>query len=143
MWIGEFSETAGLNVATVPFYVRTGLLRPKQGSVGGARPYMEFSQKDVRTVSAIRTGQAMGMSLAEIKLLVSERRAGGKDRMLQAMIAQRDRLNERAVELSAILQFVDAKIRWLHRGAVGTPPELSIDGRIHAARVKNRTSARP
>ncbi|WP_073468704.1 MerR family transcriptional regulator [Rhizobacter sp. OV335] len=125
MWIGEFSERAGLNVATVRFYVRSGLLHPRQGSVGGARPYMEFSEKDLRNLGAIRAGQAMGMSLSEIKLLVSERRAGGRDRMLQAMLAQQEKLNERAEELSAMQKFVDAKISWLRGGAIGAPPELS------------------
>ena len=142
MWIGEFSETAGLNVATVRFYVRSGLLQPSQGSVGGTRPYMEFSQKDLRTLSAIRAGQAMGMSLAEIKLLVSERRAGGRDRMLRAMIVQRDKLNERVREVSAMLQFVEAKIRWLRAGGIGTPPEPSISGKISAASAPPRVKPR-
>ena len=101
MWIGEFSQAAGLNLATVRFYVRSGLLHPRPGSVGGSRPYMEFSQKDLRTLNSIRAGQALGMSLAEIKLLASERRAGGKQRMLQAMIAQRDKLARQAADRAA------------------------------------------
>lgn len=126
MWIGEFAQVAGLNVAAVRFYVRLGLLHPRPGSVGGSRPYMEFSQKDLRTVKAIRAGQAMGMSLAEIKLLASERRVGGKQRMLQAMIAQRDKLQERATELEALRQFIVAKIAWLRSGAAGQPSELEM-----------------
>jgi len=126
MWIGEFSQAAGLNLATVRFYVRSGLLHPRPGSVGGSRPYMEFSQKDLRTLNSIRAGQALGMSLAEIKLLASERRAGGKQRMLQAMIAQRDKLARQAAELEALRQFVDAKIAWLRSGAAGSPPELAM-----------------
>jgi DNA-binding transcriptional MerR regulator len=126
MWIGEFSKVAGLNVATIRFYVRSGLLRPRPGSAGGSRPYMEFSQNDLRTLNAIRAGQTMGMSLAEIKRLASERRAGGKHRMLQALIAQRDKLQEQANDLEALRQFVDAKISWLRSGAVGSPPELAM-----------------
>ena len=38
MWIAEFSEAAGLSVATVRFYVRQGLLTPGAGVAGGARP---------------------------------------------------------------------------------------------------------
>lgn len=129
MWIGEFSEKAGLNVATVRFYVRSGLLHPRKTSSSGVRPYMEFSQKDLSVVRAIRAGQAMGMSLAEIKLLASERRAGGKARMLEAMICQCDRLKMRADEIAAMQNFVDAKIAWLRGGALGTPPELAIVGR--------------
>lgn len=111
MWIGEFSQAAGLNVATVRFYVRSGLLHPRLGSVGGSRPYMEFSQKDLRTLNAIRAGQAMGMSLAEIKLLASERRVGGKQQMLQAMTAQRDKLELTAGTLTPKLSDRMADIR--------------------------------
>ena len=142
MWIGEFANAAGLNVATVRFYVRSGLLQPRQGSVGGTRPYMEFSEKDLRTLSAIRAGQAMGMSLAEIKRLSASVRAGGRERMLQAMIVQRDRLGDRAKEVSAMLQFVDAKIRWLRRGGIGKPPEPSAAGDSMTMSQTSKSKAR-
>jgi DNA-binding transcriptional MerR regulator len=84
----------------------------------------------------------MGMSLAEIKLVVSERRAGGRERMLQAMIVQRDKLNDRADELSAMLRFVDAKILWLRGGAIGTPPEPSVSGDVLAMSRAPKSNAR-
>ncbi len=123
MWIAEFSQQAGLSVATVRFYMRNGLLQPKTGLAGGTRPYLEFSPRDLRLVAAIRAGQAMGMSLAEIQLLMNERRAGGRGRMLQAMVARRDRLRQQQKELAAMLRFVDTKIAWLQAGAPGVPPE--------------------
>ena len=125
MWIGEFSEAAGLSVGTVRFYVKSGLLHPKLGATGGSRPYMYFSQKDLRVVGAIRTGQSMGMSLIEIKALVDERRAAGTGRkkMLQTMTAHRVTLGQRVAELEALIQFVDAKIVWLQGGGVGPAPE--------------------
>jgi DNA-binding transcriptional MerR regulator len=125
MWIAEFSQAAGLNVATVRFYVRTGLLRPKLDSAGGSRPYMHFSQRDLRLVAAIRAGQALGMSLAEIKSLMDARRAGGtgKGKMLQTLTAQREKLGRRVTELEALIQFVDAKIQWLRSDSFGPPPE--------------------
>lgn len=117
MWIGEFSEVAGLSVGTVRFYVRTGLLHPKVGAAGGSRPYLDFSPRDLRLVAAIRAGQALGMSLDEIKSLVDERRAGGgQGKMLQAMTVQRERLGRRAAEVEALIRFVDAKISWLRAG---------------------------
>ncbi|MEZ2298376.1 MerR family transcriptional regulator [Variovorax sp. RCC_210] len=123
MWIAEFSQAAGLNVATVRFYVRQGLLTPSAGMAGGARPYLEFSPRDMRIVAAIRAGQAMGMSLADIKLLMNERRAGGRKVMLQTMVAQREKLSRQAKELAAMVRFIDAKISWLRAGASGAPPE--------------------
>jgi DNA-binding transcriptional MerR regulator len=141
MWIAEFSEAAGLNVATVRFYVRQGLLAPGSGVAGGARPYLEFSPRDLRIVAAIRAGQAMGMSLAEIKLLVTERRAGGRNAMLKAMQAQRDKLGRQAKELAAMVRFIDAKILWLRDGASGVPPEPPKVGAAAGAKRASRRGA--
>jgi DNA-binding transcriptional MerR regulator len=125
MWIKEFSQAAGLSVGTVRFYVRSGLLHPRLGTAGGSRPYLEFSEKDLRLIAAIKAGQALGMSLTEIKSLLDERRAGGagKTRMLQTMTAHRQKLSQRATELEALIRFVDAKILWLRVGSSGPMPE--------------------
>ncbi|MDB6002562.1 MAG: MerR family transcriptional regulator [Rhizobacter sp.] len=125
MWIKEFSQAAGLSVGTVRFYVRSGLLHPRLGTAGGSRPYLEFSEKDLRLIAAIKAGQALGMSLTEIKSLVDERRAGGagRTRMLQTMTAHRQKLSQRATELEALIRFVDAKILWLRGGSSGPMPE--------------------
>jgi len=94
MWIGQFSAKVELSVATVRFYVRAGLFKPKLGPTGGSRPYLKFSQRDLRLVGAIRMGQAMGLSLCEIKLLIDERRTGGRERMLETMTDLRGRLHK-------------------------------------------------
>ncbi|WP_081502630.1 helix-turn-helix domain-containing protein [Variovorax sp. CF313] len=125
MWIKEFSESAGLPVATVRFYVKSKLLHPKLGTAGGSRPYMEFSEKDLWLTAAIKAGQALGISLAEIKSLIDERRGGDrtKAKLLQTMISHRQRLSQRATEVAALIQFVDAKISWLRGGSSGPMPE--------------------
>jgi len=123
MWIGAFAEAAGLSVATVRFYVRSGLLHPGTGAAGASRPYLDFSEKDLRRVAAIKAGQALGMSLAEIKSLIDERRAGrSAEKMLRAMTTHRANLARRAEELSALLRFVDAKIAWLRDGGASPMP---------------------
>lgn len=141
MWIAEFSQAAGLNVATVRFYVRQGLLTPSAGMAGGARPYLEFSPRDLRIVAAVRAGQAMGMSLADIKLLMNERRAGGRKVMLQTMVAQREKLGRQAKELAAMVRFIDAKISWLRAGASGAPPEPPRVGAAAGAKRASRARA--
>lgn len=124
MWIGEFSEAAGLPVGTVRFYVRSGLLHPRLGAAGGSRPYLEFSARDLRLVASIRAGQALGLSLTEIRSLMDERRAGGGSaKMLQTLTLQREKLRQRAAELEALIDFVDAKIGWLQAGRAGPVPE--------------------
>ncbi len=123
MWIAEFSRRAGLRVTTVRHYVREGLLAPGSGRAGGSRPYLEFTEADLRLVAAIRAGQSLGLSLEEIGQLVARRRSGRGDAgLLKAMLRQRHKLRLRADELESMLSFLDRKIAWLEAGAVGPPP---------------------
>lgn len=132
MWIAEFARRAGVKPTTVRHYLREGLLSPHTGLAGGSRPYLEFTEADLRLLSAIQAGQALGLSLPEIKLLIGERRSGsGQARMLKALTAQRDKLRGRALELQAMLAFLDRKIAWLEKGAKGPPPSNAT---THAAR---------
>jgi MerR family Zn(II)-responsive transcriptional regulator of zntA len=127
MWIAEFARRAGVKPTTVRHYLREGLLSPRTGLAGGSRPYLEFTEADLRRLSAIQAGQALGLSLPEIKLLIGERRSGsGHARMLKALTAQRDTLRGRALELQAMLAFLDRKIAWLEAGAKGPPPSHAV-----------------
>ncbi|MDR6768205.1 DNA-binding transcriptional MerR regulator [Acidovorax delafieldii] len=128
MWIAEFARRAGVKQTTIRHYLREGLLSPRPGLAGGSRPYLEFTESDLRLLSAIQAGQALGLSLPEIKLLIGERRAAsGQARMLKALTAQRDKLRSRALELQAMLTFLDRKIAWLETGAKGPPPSHAGD----------------
>lgn len=127
MWIAEFAQRAGVKATTVRHYLREGLLAPRTGLAGGSRPYLEFTDADLRLLSAIQAGQALGLSLQEIKLLIDERRSGGGSaRTIKALSAQREKLRGRAVELQAMLAFLDRKIAWLEAGAKGPPPSHAI-----------------
>lgn len=127
MWIAEFARRAGVKPTTVRHYLREGLLSPRTGLAGGSRPYLEFTEADLRRLSAIQAGQALGLSLPEIKLLIGERHSGsGHARMLKALTAQRDTLRGRALALQAMLAFLDRKIAWLEAGAKGPPPSHAV-----------------
>jgi DNA-binding transcriptional MerR regulator len=127
MWITEFAQRAGVKPTTVRHYLREGLLTPRAGAAGGARPYLEFTEADLRRLSAIQAGQALGMSLQEIRLLIAERRTGrGGPRMLEALLLHRERLRDRARDLQTMLEFLDRKIAWLKSGAEGPPPAHGI-----------------
>ncbi|MET3460359.1 DNA-binding transcriptional MerR regulator [Variovorax sp. 1133] len=39
---------------TVRHYLREGLLSPRTGPAGGSRPYLEFTESDLRLLSAIQ-----------------------------------------------------------------------------------------
>lgn len=123
MWIAEFARRAGVKPTTVRHYVREGLLTPRTGLAGGSRPYLEFTEADLRLLAAIRAGQSLGMTLTEISMLVAERRAGnGGTKMLAVMRQQRERLRRNAADLRNMLGFLDRKIAWLEAGAHGPAP---------------------
>jgi Hg(II)-responsive transcriptional regulator len=67
---GEFAKRAGVNVETLRFYERRGLLPmpPRQAS-----GYREYPPGDVRRIRFIKRAQELGFSLGEIRDLLSLR----------------------------------------------------------------------
>jgi len=67
MLIGKLAGAAGVNIQTIRFYEREGLLRPPQRSHAG---YRNYEAGDLEQVQFIRRCQELGFSLAEIKQLM-------------------------------------------------------------------------
>jgi len=61
--VGEVAEKAGVNVETLRYYERRGLLPPPERTPSGHRRYGE---ETVRLLGAIKEAQAVGFTLAEI-----------------------------------------------------------------------------
>lgn len=61
--IGAFAKAAGVNVETIRFYQRKGLLPEPDKPHGGIRRYGET---DVRRVRFVKSAQRLGFSLDEI-----------------------------------------------------------------------------
>jgi MerR family copper efflux transcriptional regulator len=127
MLIAQFARRAGMSTDTVRYYVRLGLLRPDSSGNGGARPYQVFTAEHLLAARFIRTAQSLGMPLKEVSAISQERRSGGmsKDRSIQVLSAQLERLASKAAELAAMRAYLEAKIEWLAGGEKGPPPELS------------------
>ncbi len=71
MTIGQAARAAGVNVETIRYYERRGLvLRPPKPAGGGFRHY---SPGTVRCIRFIKDAQGIGFSLAEISELLSLR----------------------------------------------------------------------
>jgi DNA-binding transcriptional MerR regulator len=62
--IGEVAERAGVNVETLRYYERRGLLPEPPRSEGGHR---EYGADAIRFVRAVKEAQSLGFSLAEIE----------------------------------------------------------------------------
>lgn len=65
--IGAFAKAAGVNVETIRFYQRKGLLAQPQRPHGGIRRY---GQADVARLQFMKTAQRLGFSLNEIAELL-------------------------------------------------------------------------
>ena len=74
MRVGEIAERAGVNVETLRYYERRGLLPAPERTPSGHRRYDE---ETVRLLRAIKEAQAVGFTLAEIaEYLRATRRSG-------------------------------------------------------------------
>jgi MerR family copper efflux transcriptional regulator len=70
MRIGELAERAGVNVQTVRYYERRGLLDDPRGRGSG---YREYTEATLARLRFIRRAQELGFTLAEIGELLALR----------------------------------------------------------------------
>src|SRR5262245_36438332 len=86
MWIGETAKEAGVNVQTLRYYERRGLMpRPARRGSG----YREYSAETVRVVRFIKRAQELGFSLDEIAELVRLRGVKRAERQRVRAIGER------------------------------------------------------
>jgi DNA-binding transcriptional MerR regulator len=67
MRIGELARLSGLNIQTLRFYEREGLMLEPPRSMSG---YRFFEKHDLERVQFIRTCQGLGFTLRDIKQLI-------------------------------------------------------------------------
>ena len=72
MHIGELAKQAGLNIQSVRFYERKGLLPPPPRSASGYRCY---GGRELETIRFIKRAQSLGFTLQEIAQLLELHRS--------------------------------------------------------------------
>jgi Hg(II)-responsive transcriptional regulator len=75
--IGQVARQAGVNVQTLRYYERRGLLQPPQRSEAGRRQY---PLETVRLIRFVKRAQDLGFTLKEIEELIALREIRGRDR---------------------------------------------------------------
>jgi MerR family mercuric resistance operon transcriptional regulator len=75
--IGQVARQAGVNVQTLRYYERRGILQPPQRSEAGRRQY---PSETVRLLRFIKRAQDLGFTLKEIQELIALRETRGRDR---------------------------------------------------------------
>jgi MerR family copper efflux transcriptional regulator len=96
---GQVAKASGVNIQTVRFYEREGLLPMPRRSASG---YRQYSDDAVRIVTFIKRAQELGFTLREAKELLRLRSAGPK-RAVAAKAAAEAKLRD-----------IDEKVRDLH-----------------------------
>jgi MerR family transcriptional regulator, mercuric resistance operon regulatory protein len=142
---GELASRAGVNVQTLRYYERRGLLAAPARRPSGQR---EYSEDTVRLLRTIKAAQRLGFTLAEIEelLALSEHRRGPEElhRRAQAKVAEIDakivQLTRMRQALAAVMAAECDSLTDCSCGLGCPVPELEITGpgggasRTHLAR---------
>lgn len=100
MRIGEVARAAGVNIQTLRYYERRGLLPSPDRNEGGHR---EYSAETIRLIRFIKGGQELGFTLKEVEELLHLRKQQGRSRSSVQQLA------------AAKVEDVDSKIRHLRQ----------------------------
>jgi Hg(II)-responsive transcriptional regulator len=134
MRIGTAAEQAGVNVQTLRYYERRGLLpRPPRRMSG----YREFPDDAVRIVRFIKRAQDLGFTLDEVEELLRLQNDKRRDRArIRAVAQKRVRQIERKIaELQAMKQALAHLIHCCEEGSTLECPIIeALDGAERAAR---------
>jgi MerR family mercuric resistance operon transcriptional regulator len=107
MTIGRLAKAAGVNVETIRYYQRRGLLMEPRKPPGGHRRY---SSTVLRQVAFIRRAQQLGFTLEEIGKLLEICSSEDQGDALGIAEQRRAVLNARAVELIRMREELDLLI---------------------------------
>jgi len=134
MRIGSAAEQAGVNVQTLRYYERRGLLpRPPRRQSG----YREFPDDAVRIVRFIKRAQDLGFTLDEIEELLALRSEKRRNRArIRAVAGKRVRqIEQKIAELEAMKQALTHLVHCCHEGSTLECPIIeALDGAGDAPR---------
>lgn len=97
--IGRLADQAGVNIETIRYYERRGLLREPPRTRSG---YRQYTATDLWRLQFIARAKRLGFSLAEIATLVGPDTGGSSDDVVSMAQAKITELDERQKELSDI-----------------------------------------
>ena len=100
MRIGEVARRAGVNIETLRYYERRGLLAEPARGINGHRDYDE---ETVRFVKAVKEAQRLGFTLEEIAEHARLTRGGRPHEAVRTRVAQKlDEIDERIASLRRV-----------------------------------------
>lgn len=128
MRIGAAAEQAGVNVQTLRYYERRGLLpRPPRRTSG----YREFPDDAVRIVRFIKRAQDLGFTLDEVEELIKLRSDKRRDRARIRGVATRrvQQVDRKIAELQAMKRALSHLLHCCQEGSTLECPIIeALDG---------------
>jgi Cu(I)-responsive transcriptional regulator len=116
MWITETAKAAGVNVQTLRYYERRGLLPkpPRRGS-----GYREYAPDAVRILRFIKRAQQLGFSLEQVRQLVRLRdvRRSERHRVRAIADAKIAEIDSKIAQLDAMRAALSTLVRCCEHGA--------------------------
>lgn len=127
--IGPVAQAAAVNVQTLRYYERVGLVPPAKRSRAGYRLYTD---ETVRMVTFVKRAQELGFTLKEIKQLLELRTAGlqKRDAVRAAAEAKVADIDARIEDLTAIRAALASLLRSCSCQGTGRVPAVVIDGKL-------------
>lgn len=127
MTIGKLAEAAGVNVETIRYYQRRGLLEEPVKPLHGQRRY---SLEQAKRVRFIKRAQALGFTLAELGqlLLLNEARSCKSTRALA--VHKLELIDEKMADLESVRQALGKLVQQCDAGDGAKCPIIDalVDG---------------
>jgi MerR family mercuric resistance operon transcriptional regulator len=118
MLIGELARAAGVNVQTVRYYERLGLVLPDHRSAAG---YRHYGPQEIARLRRIKQAQRLGFKLAEVRTIFASRDVVSIRKALRSAGERKaQELEARIDELNAIRQRLLSELESCGCG-VGSP----------------------
>src|SRR5882724_5533655 len=111
MVIGQIAKLSGVSKDTIRLYTARGLVE-SGARQAGSRQYADYTTETVQEFKAIKSVQALGFTLAEIKLLLDEVQSGCKLTATQLLLlrTKQQEITKKQQQLEQLASFIEQKI---------------------------------
>lgn len=115
MQIGEVAKLTGINISTLRYYDKQGLLQNIERTSGGTR---KFSDTDINTLKVIDCLKNSGMQLKDIKIFMDWCHEGDStiDKRLEMFKKQEEAIEKELATLNKALDLIKFK-KWYYTKA--------------------------
>ncbi|HAR74878.1 MAG TPA: MerR family transcriptional regulator [Psychrobacter sp.] len=126
--IGKLASTANTTKDTVRHYDELGLLKSRKRQAG-SRLYTEFHSECVERIELIKSAQAIGFTLTEIRESLNDYYDGQLDVDLQLILTQQKlaQVKKQQTNINAMVELLSERIEVLERMKADSGYKLDIE----------------